>query len=69
MTFFKSVCEYFSSVCNKDLGFYGNDTPSKLIEYVLKNIKKRESLVEAFIINGDFVEHGIAQSNSSGDFD
>ena len=34
----------------------------------MQSIKKRENQVDAFIINGDFVEHGIALSNSTGDY-
>lgn len=59
-SFVKDICSHFYKKCKKDLGFYGNDAPSQLIDYVMKNIKERENKVDAFIINGDFVEHGVA---------
>ena len=62
------ICTHFLANCKKDLGFYGKDAPSKLIKYVMKSIKQRESKIDAFIINGDFVEHGIALNNSTGNF-
>lgn len=68
MTFFRDVCLHFAKSCRQDLGFYGKDAPEKLIEFVLKSIKQRESKVDAIIINGDFVGHGVAASNSSADF-
>jgi hypothetical protein len=44
--------------CNLDLGRYSEDSPQKLYEFVLDEMKKRDGNINAIIMNGDLVKHG-----------
>lgn len=50
-------------ICNVDLGFYGRDAPVKLIEHVTQEMAKNQPELDAILMNGDFVRHGIALPN------
>ena len=46
--------------CKRDLGFYGKETPMALIETVLGHAKENHKGIDAVLLNGDFVKHGVA---------
>jgi hypothetical protein len=46
--------------CNKALGFYGKETPIELIQSVLAHASRNYDNIEGILINGDFVQHGVA---------
>ena len=44
--------------CNLDLGRYNENSPQNLYEFVLDEMKTRDSDINAIIMNGDLVKHG-----------
>ena len=46
-------------MCKSDLGFYGKDSPAALIKKVLSRISEREKSIDAILIDGDFIKHGL----------
>ena len=44
--------------CNLEMGRYSENTPQKLYEFVLNEMKTRDSDINAIIMNGDLVKHG-----------
>ena len=53
-------------LCNKELGFYGKETSAALIEYVLESAKENHDGIDAVLLNGDFVKHGVALKEDTG---
>ena len=43
---------------------YGLESPDKLIDFMAKSMRQREEQkhIDAILINGDFVKHGVAQN-------
>jgi hypothetical protein len=46
-----------------DLGRYNDDSPQKLYEFVLDEMKTRDADMNAIIMNGDLVKHGVSIKN------
>jgi len=51
--------------CHTDLGIYGFDMPESLLEHTLDHIKENHHDLNAIILNGDFVGHGVALSSKT----
>ena len=65
MTIPQDLCDNYGHLmkqgfCNKKLGFYGEETPMALINHVLEHSNKNHQGVDAVLLNGDFVKHGVA---------
>ena len=63
--FVKMCKQYTLGLCHTDLGVWGAETPSKLIQTV---VEKASPFSDSVLVNGDFVRHGIAMSDPSGDW-
>ena len=55
--------------CHLDKGVYGLDAPQVIIEKVTAKMKEEETPVNAILMNGDFVTHGIASKINATDDD
>ena len=42
------------------MGFYGRETPAALIQKVFARVQEKEKSIDAILINGDFIKHGVA---------
>jgi hypothetical protein len=51
--------------CNLEMGRYSENTPQKLYEFVLNEMKTRDSDINAIIMNGDLVKHGQSINNKN----
>ena len=56
-----SSCHSTGWSCKKDLGIYGYETPVKLLEFMVSSLKEKEGWINAVLLNGDFIHHGVAQ--------
>ena len=61
----KMCKEYTFGLCHTDLGVYGAETPSKLVQTV---VDKASPFSDSVLVNGDFVRHGIALSDPTGNW-
>ena len=54
-------CIFFKFKCYKDMGTFGTESPIKLVDFMAKKMKSRDGYLDAIIMNGDFVKHGVSQ--------
>lgn len=52
-------------MCNFNLGYYQEDSPSQLVDHVLNHMKLNQKDLDIIILNGDFVAHNLNIQNNN----
>ena len=67
----QKIYELPACSCNRSLGFFSEETPIKLVRAVISralNQTAEDNLnIDAILINGDFVKHGVALDGNVSD--
>ena len=56
---------YGSNRCASDLGYYGNNSPQQLFDFVSDYIRVHDNDIDAIIMNGDFIPHYLPLQNKN----